>query len=197
MSTNLLTMLTQDLHEMRSCVWYPSFNKWCFGAFRCWIYWKMLASPCLIISLQTMQAFLGDLDVNLYSQTSFFRTQQRLLHPCRTGVFGWYSCTYVLVWFVYTTTTILGHVISDTKTCSSSFFSTKIIRNNQNDQQSMLMPIWNVLPLSQIICRFWFPCRKFNSICRKYVQYFVSPNKFIKKLYLKIFPIIPIMYHKY
>ena len=88
MSTNLLTMLTQDLHEMRSCVWYPSFNKWCFGAFRCWIYWKMLASPCLIVSLQTMQAFLGDLDVNLYIQTSFFQTHQRLQHPCRTGVFG-------------------------------------------------------------------------------------------------------------
>lgn len=31
----------------------------------------------------------------------------------------------------------------NTKTCSPSFFSTKIIRNNQNDQQSIV--IWDVL----------------------------------------------------
>ena len=46
---------------------------------------------------------------------------------------------------------------------------------------------------SQIISRFRFSCRKFNKIR----AIFVSPNKFIKKLDSKIFPTIPIMYHKY
>ena len=45
---------------------------------------------------------------------------------------------------------------------------------------------------SQIISRFRFSCHKFNKIR----VIFVSLYKFIKKLDSKIFPTIPIMYHK-
>jgi hypothetical protein len=54
----------------------------------------------------------------------------------------------------------------------------------------------DVLPLSQIICCFWFPCRNFNSICRKCVQYLYLQINLLK-LDSNIFPITPIMYHKY
>jgi hypothetical protein len=53
-----------------------------------------------------------------------------------------------------------------------------------------------ILPPSYHICRFYFPCHKFDSIYRKYEQH-LSSNKFIKKLDSKIFSMIPIMYHKY
>ena len=35
----------------------------------------------------------------------------------------------------------------------------------------LLHTIYTYTPRSQIICRFWFPCHKFNLIYRKYVQY--------------------------
>jgi hypothetical protein len=42
-----------------------------------------------------------------------------------------------------------------------------------------------ILPPSFYMCRWWCACHKLDSIYRKYVQYLLSPNKFIKKTRFK------------
>jgi hypothetical protein len=54
-----------------------------------------------------------------------------------------------------------------------------------------------VLPPFQNVCRFRFSCHTFDSICRKYVQHLYPQINLLKKLDLKIFPMILIMYYKY
>ena len=81
----------------------------------------------------------------------------------------YYGPTYVmhsLHWSVLISTSF-SHIAR----LSPYIHTQKYSRTYWLDPYVLMLRNYKLLPLSRIICRFRFSCHKFDSICRKYVQY--------------------------